>query len=183
MSSLNINFDMKEYKKEILVVLIYIVIFFALFWVSNLLELKNEDKKFEEDLAKINYNKVVNITSSKQELEKELSDVERKVSELEQKLPSDLDYRKINEMLAQISNSTGNVFYLGGTNVTEEKAEEGYSKYQAKINSIQGNYFQVQSMLKAVKDFESKVVITQCNVTRTAESTKGNMTLVFYGKK
>ena len=182
MSSLNINFDIKEYKKEIVVILIYIVIFSALFLANNLLELKNEDKKFEEISAKSDYNKVVSITFSKEELEKEFSGVERKLVELEQKLPSDLDHRKINEMLAQISSSTGNVFNLGSTNVTEEKSEDGYSKYQAKVNSIQGNYFQVQSMLKAIEGFESKVTITQFNVTRDANQTKGNMTLTFYGK-
>ena len=182
MSSLNINFDIKEYKKEIVVILIYIAIFSVMFFVNNLLELKNEDKKLEEILAKSNYNKVMSITTSKEDLEKELSDVERKLIDLEQRLPSNLDHRKINEMLAQISTSTGNVFNLGSTNVTEEKSEDGYSKYQAKVNSIQGNYFQVQSMLKAIEGFESKVTITQINVTRDANQTRGNMTLMFYGK-
>jgi len=183
---LNINF--KEYKKEIIVILIYLVIFSALIFAAKSLNAMNEDVVYEEATAKKRYEDIKNIEFSKESLEKELEMIDLDVKELEKKVPDNLDYRTVNEILSEISLNTNGTFNLGNCTIEEakvlidNKTSDKYKAYQVKISAIKGEYEQVKKMLEYIKNYENKISITQLNFAKNSTTIEGNMTLKFFYK-
>ena len=95
-----------------------------------------------------------------------------------------LKNQDINQRLAQIINDTGNLFSLSNCKVSEvtAKNDELYNSYQVKISSINGTYYQMKEFLKSINEYESKITITQLDLTRNLDNVKGSITLVFYGE-
>lgn len=171
----------KERKKEIIIVLIYLVLFSAIILGINHFNVKKEDKKFEEDLAQIQYNTILNSNFSETELLADLKKVTMESENLKQKLPTDLEYRNINQKLTEIINAN-NIFSLSSCSLKEIETKEGYCAYQVKVNEINGTYAQFKKFLSYIGEYDNKIVITQLDVDVVdVTQVQGNMTLIFYG--
>jgi len=179
-----VKFDfniIKERKKEIIIVSIYLVLFFAIILGINHFDAKKTDKQFEEDLAKIQYNTILNSNFSETELLADLKKVTMESENLKQKLPIDLEYRNVNQKLTEIIN-VNNIFSLSSCTLKEIETKEGYSAYQVRVNEVNGTYAQFKNFIKYIGEYDSKVVITQLDIDVVdITNIQGTMTLVFYG--
>lgn len=169
-------------KKEIIVVLIYVVVFSLIYFNINNLRLKEENLKFDLQMSEVKYNNIRNISFSYEELKEQYEQKEEKYNKIENYIPIDLTNKDVNNMIAEIRRDTGNLFDLGSCKVTEIMLQEkAYNCYQVKINLINGTYTQIKNFFKYIAEYESKVEISQVNLTRNLESVQGNVILLFYG--
>lgn len=182
---LKIDFSLiKNHKKEIFVVLIYFSIFCGLMWIFNSQKIEKEDREFDYNLAETQYRRVKSIDLTSGELKSEVKRIISEFDELDKKLPINLKNQDITQRLVEITNNTGNMFSLSDCKVSElnNKVDSVYNTYQVKINSINGTYYQMKEFLKYIEGYESKVVVTQLDLTRNIQNIKGSITLVFYGE-
>jgi len=182
---LKIDFSLiKNHKKEIFVVLIYLGVFGGLMWLFNSQKIEKSDIEFDYSIAESQYRRVKNIDLTSSELKDEVKKKIKEFAELDKKLPINLKNQDITQRLIEITNNTGNMFSLSDCKVSElnTKGDSIYNTYQVKINSISGTYYQMKNFLKYIDSYESKVVVTQLDLNRNIQNVKGSITLVFYGE-
>lgn len=180
---MKIKFNLKERKKEIIVLCVYSALLGILMFLINNLNTLQETRKFEEDLARVQYNNIKNSNVSEEELMESLKELTLEVENLKQSVPVNLSYREVNEMLAEIIKDNGNIFNLGNCNVTEIKSAEGYNAYEVRISSINGEYYQVKNLMNYIEQYKVKIKIEQMDLNKTNTNVQGNLILVFYGTR
>lgn len=180
---MKIEFDLKERKNEIIVILSYLAIFFTLIFFINYLKTEEESKKFDEELARIQYNSLKNSNLSKSDLTNELAAIEQEIESVKQKLPVNLKHQDVNEMLSEISTNTGGIFNLGNCDIADSKTTNNSITYEVKIKNIKASYAQIENLLNYIKEYKSKIGITQLELIREDMNVSGNLTIVFYSEK
>lgn len=180
--SININFNFKERKKEIIVILIYLVIFGLLFFIIGSLKNKQEEIAFDVDLAKAQYDSIRNSHYNEEEMQKELNEITIKVEVMDGKLPTNLSPRNINQMLGEIAAETGNIYNQIGA-IKELTTKDNIISYEVKLSSISTTYSQLKTFIEYIENYKVKIAISQLDLNRTGDAINGSMTLVFYGEK
>lgn len=177
---MNIKFDLKERKKEIVIISIYLVVFMLCFlWISSIINLKNIEKDNVASAEK-EYNYIKNSNFSETKLISELKKVTEELDKANNKLPYDLSSKSINVMLAEISQKNNNIFNLGRCNVSEVN-RKGYTAYEVRITGIDGEYSQVKKLINYIEKYKVKIKITQLDLNKVGSNISGSMTLEFYG--
>ena len=182
------NFDIKEHKKELIIVAIYLLILGGLYYFITSVQSNKLDVQSEEEFLAIRYNTLKNRDLSEESLQAELDKVTEEVENAIAKIPQELTVQKINEDLLKISQETGNIFFFKDCKVTEDKnnkdSEAKYNAFKVRINKIYGSYWQYRDFLKYIANYDKKIVISELDVTRNInDEVEGKMTLVFYGAK
>ena len=182
------NTSLKEYKKELIIVAVYLLIFSILYYFITDFTVKQDNVKREESGLIAEYTMWKNNTLTKEELEVERDNVTKEVELATGKVPQDLSIQKINEDLLEISQDTGNIFFFKDCKVTEDKNNKNtdakYNAFKVRINKIYGSYWQYRDFLKYIANYDKKIVVSELDVTRNLnDEVDGKMTLIFYGAK
>jgi len=179
----NVKQILYDHYKEIIVILIYAVIFICVNSAVKSLSKEKSSLEFDENLAKRQYDTIKASNLSKNDLLEELKQLTQEISDAKEKLPQDLKIQDINNILTEIISDTGNLFNLGHCSISELKTKEAYKGYEVRITSINGNYYQFKNLLNYISNYRVKSQVTQLDITRTNSGVQGNLAIEFYGQK
>lgn len=178
------NIDLKKYKKELIIVAAYILVFGVLYYFITTSKSEQFDIKADEELLARRYDSLVNRELSEEKLDEELQKVTEEVEIATGKLPKDLTVQMINQMLLNISQNTDNMFSFKDCKIGTEKSENGYVYYEVEINNVHCSYWQYKDFLNYITNYEKKICISSSDVTRNInDDISGKITVVFYGLK
>lgn len=172
------SIDLKEKKKEIIVVSIYVIIFAILLFIINNLNNKKTDIKSVEELTYIKYNQAKQADASEEELISKSELVTWEIEIAKAKLPNDLDETIVIDELTKMRKYIG----LSDYRISSAESNENFKYIKVDVNSISGTFEQLKNFLKYIEEADIKVSVSNLNVTVNNNYVTGNMDLNFYGK-
>lgn len=170
--------NLKEKKKEIIVVSIYVIIFAILLFIINNLNNKKTDMKSVEELTYINYNQAKEADASEEELISKVELVTSEIAIAKAKLPNDLDETIVIDELAKMRKYIG----LSDYRISAAESNENFRYIEVDVNSISGTFEQLKKFLEYIEQSDIKVSVSKLNAAVNNNYVTGNMELKFYGK-
>lgn len=178
------NIDLKKYKKELIIIAAYILVFGVLYYFITSFKSEQFDVESDEKILAVRYNNLVSKELSKEKLDEELKKVTEEVEIVSEKLPKDLTVQMINGMLLDISQNSDNMFSVKDCKIGTENSNDGYIYYEVEVSKIRGSYWQYKDLLNYIAGYGKKISILSSDITRSInDDISGKITVVFYGLK
>lgn len=177
------KFDIKAYKKEIIIILIYVILFSALGILASNVKTNYEKLQRQEKSLSTKYTSLLNNKSTEAELQKELDDINKQIELASAKLPANFRSQDINKMLIEIISNTGNIFSFQDCKIGQETKGTDYNSFQVSVSNVNTTEEQFEYFLKYISEYKVKTKISSINLTNTNNAIRGNMTLQFFGSK